>query len=212
MTPKRYTIGLDLGMGAEPTALAVLERRRGQPDDPPDLRRPVYSLRHLHRYPPGTGYPAIIAAVGDLLRAPPLPGAWLLTNYTCVGRTVLRLLCQGLRGVSHTFSAVVLTGGQGVVNPAAGELHVAKTELIGMAQMLLQTRRLLVARELPHADLLVRELKNYRPKTIPGPTESIAWRDGAYDDLILATALAALGGERSLASECSRERRTAWKS
>jgi len=87
---------------------------------------------------------------------------------------VLRLLLQGLRGADYTFSAVVLTGGQGVINLAAGELNVAKTELIGMAQMLLQTRRLLIARELPHADLLVRELKNYRPKTIPGPTARLS--------------------------------------
>ena len=212
MTPKRYTIGLDLGMGAEPTALAVLERRRGQPDDPPDLRRPVYSLRHLHRYPPGTGYPMVVASLTDVFRAGPMPGAWLLVDYTAVGRVVLRMILDGLKGnVMGECTEIALTNGFEVVRVSGGWL-VPKTHLIGTVLMLLQTRRLQIARELPDAALLVRELDNYRPKVSLGPADAISWRDSPHDDLLLATALAAWGGERSLASECSRERRTAWKS
>jgi hypothetical protein len=209
---KVYTVGLELGVGAEPTAIAILERRRVEPDDPHDQRQPVYSLRHLHRYPPGTAYPAIFANVVEMLRSGPLPGAWLLADYTGVGFAVLRLLLQGLRGqVSYTFTAVTLTAGRGIVNPVIGELNVAKTELIGLAQSLLQTRRLLVARELPDTALLVRELKNYRPRVTLAPADVTAGRDGIHDDLLLATALAALGGERALTKECCRDRKTAWK-
>jgi hypothetical protein len=206
VSDKRYTIGLDLGMGAEPTALAVLERRRLQSDDRPEDRRPAYSLRHLRRFQPGTGFPAIVDEVVQLLRTPPLPQSRLLVDYTGVGRAVMRLLIQGLNGrASCSWTAVLLTAGHGIANPADGEMIVAKTELIGTLQVLLQTRRLHIASDLPDARLLVRELENYRPRVVLPTSEIMQWRDGMHDDLILAVALAAWGGERALASEGRRE-------
>ena len=54
--------------------------------------------------------------------------------------------------------------------------------------------------------MLVRELENYRPKVILPTADMLQWRDGAHDDLILAVALAAWGGERALRRECRRPR------
>jgi hypothetical protein len=213
VSAQRYFVGLDLGMGAEPTALAVLERRRVQPEDRAEARRPAYALRHLHRFSPGTGYPAIVESVVTLLKSPPLQGSWLLIDQTAVGRAVLALVLNGLNGrVNHTWSAVIITAGHEFSNPANGELRVAKADVVGTLQVLLQTRRLLVASELPHAQLLVRELENYRPKVILPKADEIAWRDSAQDDLILAVALAGWGGERALISEGRREPHTAWRS
>jgi hypothetical protein len=208
----RYFVGLDLGTGAEPTALAVLERRRVQPDDRCDQRQPPYALRHLHRFPHGTGYPAIVAALIALFRTPPLSGARLLIDYTGAGRPVLGLVLRGLLGrVNHTWSAVIITAGHDFSNPADGELRVAKPDLIGTLQVLLQTRRLQVPKELPDAQLFIRELENYRPKVILPTTEALAWRDGRHDDLILAVALAAWCGERELLVEGRREPRPSYR-
>lgn len=207
----RYTIGLDLGMGADPTALAVLERRRLESDDKPEQRQPPYALRHLHRFPPGTGFPVIADSVLTLLQTPPMPGSWIITDYTGVGRAVMRLILDSLRGrVDHTWTAVLLNAGQGESVIANGEMLVAKTELVGTLQVLLQTRRLQIASDLPDAKLLARELENYRPKVVLAPTEVTQWRNGAHDDLILAVALAAWGGERALRQEGRRNQLAVW--
>jgi hypothetical protein len=209
---KRYFVGLDLGMGAEPTALAVLERRMVEPTDRPGQRQPPYALRHLRRFPPATSYPAIVDDVGELLQTPPMPGAWLLVDYTGVGLAVLRLLVQGLhRRVSYSFTAMLLSAGHDESNPATGMVVVAKTDLIGTLQVLLQARRLHIAAELPDARHLVRELENYRPKVMLPTSELLQWRDGKHDDLLLAVALAAWGGERALLTEGRRERRTVYR-
>src|SRR5438270_1326205 len=117
----RYFVGLDLGRPAEPTALAVLDRPRAGPHDAPGVR-PAYALRHLHRFPPGTPYPAVVDAVVALLRTPPLPLAWLLADHTGVGSAVLDLFRDGFRAkVDCTFSPVCLTAGGAVtIGPAGG--------------------------------------------------------------------------------------------
>jgi hypothetical protein len=198
---KRYFIGLDLGMCAEPTALAVLERRRVEASDRPEECRPGYSLRHLIRFPVGTSYPAIIDEVTKLLRTPPLPGAWLLVDYTIVGRAVLRLFRDSLAGrVTCQYSPVALTAGHDAGSPACGGFLIAKRDLVGTLQALLQTRRLQVASEMPHARLLTRELENYRTNKKLPKGDELMWREGDHDDLVLAVALAAWGGEHALPS------------
>jgi hypothetical protein len=212
MSAMRYTVGLDLGMGAEPTALAVLERRRVEATDRPDQRRPPYALRHLQRFPPATGYPSIFDSVVTLLRTPPLPGAWLLADYTAVGRAVLRLLVEAMSGrVTCNFSGVALTAGREIGSPPSGGFAIAKPELVGTLQVLLQTKRLQVSRDLTEAQLLVRELQNYRPRVVLPKSDELLWREGAHDDLVLAVGLAAWGGEHVLPHEGRRERLTVWR-
>jgi hypothetical protein len=199
----RYFVGLDLAPPGLPTALAVVGRPRLRPADPATTR-PVYSLRHLHRFPPGTPYPAVVDAVVALLRTPPLPFAWLLADYTGVGQAVLDLVRDGLRrGVDCTFSPVVLTAGGTVTIGPVGGYAVPKTDLVGTLQVLLQTRRLQIATSLPDVATLVRELAAYRAKVAIGPGDALAWRDAPHDDLVLAAALAAWAGERALSREAS---------
>jgi hypothetical protein len=191
----RYFVGLDLAPPGLPTALAALGRQRLQPADPP-ATRPTYALRHLQRFPPGTSYPTIMAAVVALLQTPALHFAWLLADITGVGQAVLELLRDGLRvGVNCTFSPVVLTAGGAVTTGPNGGFAVPKANLVGTLQVLLQTRRLQIASALPEAATLVRELETYRPRVPLGRPDDTIWRDGAHDDLVLAAALAAWVGE-----------------
>jgi hypothetical protein len=191
-----YFVGLDLGQAQDFTALAVLERPLVCRGDPRALRRPAYALRHLRRFPLGTPYPEVIEAVVRLLRTPPLAGTVLGVDQTGVGRAVVDLIADGLRGrVTCTFCPVTLTSCPAV--PAGDGLCVPRKELVGVLQVLLQTRRLQVARTLPEAPLLVRELETFKAKVAvarDGAPE--AWREGANDDLVLA--LAAWLGEQAL--------------
>ncbi|HEY7309269.1 MAG TPA: hypothetical protein VH643_07940 [Gemmataceae bacterium] len=71
--------------------------------------------------------------------------------------------------------------------------------LISKLQVLLQARRLQVARTLPEAAVLVKELENFRVKITAARPETFAsWREGQHDDLVLAAALAAWLGEQTL--------------
>jgi hypothetical protein len=55
---------------------------------------------------------------------------------------------------------------------------------------------------LPEAELLVKELQNFKVKITAAANEVFGeWREGQHDDLVLATALAAWAGERALPDE-----------
>jgi hypothetical protein len=195
----RYFVGLDLGRPSEPTALAVLGRPTVTRDHPPQSR-PGYLLRHLHRFPPGTPYPQVLTEVRKLLQSSPLAGqTWLLADYTGAGWPVQMLIAQGLQTtVTCSYSPVMLTAGGTGVPAGRGGLAVPKADLVGTLQVLLQTRRLQIANQLEEAATLTRELAAYRPKAKLEPTDAIAWREGAHDDLVLAVGLAAWAGEATL--------------
>lgn len=60
----------------------------------------------------------------------------------------------------------------------------------------------LYASSLPDADLLVKELHNFRTKVSLNTSDPLtAWREGQHDDLVLALGLAVWAGERVLAGE-----------
>ncbi len=200
MARVRHFVGLDLGQAQDFTALAVLTRPHLTGNEPPAERQPPYAVPHLHRFPLGTPYPAVVTAVVDLLRSPPLRGSMLVVDQTGVGRAVVDMLEDGLKGrVTCSFCPVTITAGQEVTHSETGRLRVPKKELVGCLQVLLQTRRLKVAQALPEAATLVRELETFRVKVTEAANETFgAWREGQHDDLVLAVALAAWMGERCL--------------
>jgi hypothetical protein len=195
-----YFVGLDLGQTQDYTAVAVLERPYVHPVDPPERRRPCYALRHLRRFPLGTPYPTVVAEIVTLLRSRVLMGAGLVVDQTGVGRPVVDMLADKLRNqVTCRLLPVTITSGHAVTTGDPSSLHVPKKELISTLQVLLQTRRLHVARALTDTPVLVRELETYRVKITAARNEVFeAWREGQHDDLVLAVALAAWAGEKSL--------------
>jgi hypothetical protein len=196
----RHFVGLDLGQVRDFTALAVLERPLVCPHDALARRRPAYALRHLQRFPLGTPYPAVVQGVLALLGGARLSDPTLAVDQTGVGRAVVDLLADALRGqVSCLLFPMTLTAGHAVTGGDAGGLYVPKKELIGTLQLLLQTRRLQVARSLTDAAVLMKELENYRIKVTTARNETFeSWREGPHDDLVLAVAMAAWLGEQAL--------------
>jgi hypothetical protein len=196
----RRFVGLDLGQAQDYTALAVLSRPRVTGSEPPAARQPPYDVPHLHRFPLGTPYPTIVASVVELLRTPLLRGSVLVVDQTGVGRAVVDMLTDAMTGrVTCHFIPVTITAGHEVTQSDTGQLRVPKKELVGCLQVLLQTRRLWIARALPDAAVLVRELETFRVKITEAANETFgAWREGQHDDQVLAVALAAWMGERCL--------------
>ncbi len=191
-----YLLGLDLGTSADFTALAVVERTRAPDHENPlrTLRR--YAVRHLVRWPPKTNYHAIAAAVAALAKTSPLdrpPGPLLAVDQTGVGVAVVAMIRKA--GIAARLHPLCITAG-GVVTPGeGGSVQVPKKELVGVLQLLLQSRRLAFS-PLPQRDLLVRELENFKDKSPAAGGESLeAWRERDHDDLVLAVALACWLGE-----------------
>jgi hypothetical protein len=199
-SPICYYLGLDLAQATDFTALAVLERPRVYPGAPIAERRPVYSLRHLRRFPPATPYPEIVATVRELLRTPPLSGAVLVIDQTAVGRAVVRLLWDGLHNqVDSIFFPLTLSAGHEETVTDTGGVFVPKKELVGVLQSLLATQRLRIPRTLPDAAMLIKEMENFKAKVTLAQAEELdSWRDGQQGDLVLAVALAAWFGEKGV--------------
>lgn len=196
MPENSYIVGLDLGQTNDYTALVVLERPR--PVKGARVRPVTYSLRHIQRFKLRTPYPVMVQNVVELLRKAPLPGCLLVVDGTGVGRAVVDMLDNALRGEATCKRvALSISSGQSAHFTTSGFLSVPKQELIATLQILLQTQRLKIARSLPGADTLVRELENYRVKITSHRSETFEpERAGQHDDLVMALAMAVWVGER----------------
>ena len=197
MDDSLFIAGLDLGQVSDPSALAILERPRIRSVADP---KPVYSVRYLHRFPLGTSYPAIVTGVREILTRPPLDkhAVFLAADATGCGRPV----CDLLRPIFPGFAAISITGGEQASAGPAG-FNVPKRELAGIVQVLLQTRRLLIAQGLPEAHQLKHELQSFKVKiNVSTGNESFeAWREKDHDDLVLAVAIGAWLGEQIAVAE-----------
>jgi hypothetical protein len=181
-----HVLGLDLGQARDFSALAV---------DEVTVRKGAlhHAVRHLHRWPLGTSYPAIVADVGKLVVTPPLAFPLLAADETGVGRPVIDMLRDG--AIAADVVPVLITAGHAVTYDRGW--HVAKVQLVSTLQTLLGQERLKIAAELPEADTLRRELLAFKCKVTTAGNESFeAWRERDHDDLVLAVALACWLAER----------------
>jgi hypothetical protein len=203
-----HFLGLDLGQANDYSALALIERQSEE-----------CHCRGLKRWPMRTPYPQIVQDVTGVLnqiRAEENGGEPLLAiDATGVGAPVVDLFRaeykQGKRksfgvvNLDHDpppglvrLQVVQLTNGDTVTSDDEGVKHVPKLDLVGAAQVALQTERLKIAEGLEEAQTLMREMLNFQVKVRLGatPDNSIAWREGAHDGLVLAVALALWAAER----------------
>ena len=133
----------------------------------------------------------------DLVRLfakPPLTGTMLAVDETGVGRPVIDLL-EGNR-IQADLRPITITGGHEAHQGDGLGWKVPKKCLVSTLQVLLQGRRLTVAKQLPFAAALVEELQNFQVKVTEAANETFgAIGDGYHDDLVLAIMVAAWAGE-----------------
>ncbi len=128
-----------------------------------------------------------------------MAGAALAVDQTGVGRGVLDQLREALPN-THLLLGITITSGHKVTAGDPGCVNVPKKDLVGIAQLLLQGRRLRVADGLPLAETLARELAGFRVRITTHANETFGadWREGLHDDLVFAVALAAWLGENAV--------------
>src|SRR5438128_3999121 len=168
-----YLVGLDLGQASDYTALAILERTLTS--NGTNSKEKSFAVRHLERFPLGTSYPTICERVVDLFDQPPLSNGTLAVDQTGVGRAVVDMICRARP--QAIVRPITITAGHAVVPDGAG-WHVPKKELVSVLQVLLQSRRLQVARGLPMAPVLIKELETFRVKITTSANETFeSWRE-----------------------------------
>lgn len=184
-----FYIGVDLGQAQDYTAMVVIEKVFLDAAEQHE-----YHVRHIERPPLGTTYPAIVSRIKGLQEAPALRGARLVVDKTGVGAAVI----DSLREAGLAPVAITITSGDSV-NSDNGGYRVPKRDLIATLQVLFQNRRLKIAAGLGEAETLVKELLNFKVRiSLAGHDSYETWREGAHDDLVLATALACWYAEREV--------------
>jgi hypothetical protein len=95
--------------------------------------------------------------------------------------------------------SVLITNGAGATHGDDGIWKLAKSELVGVLQVGMQTDKLKVASKLPLIETFVEELENFkmRPPSLK-PEDGEAWREGQFDDLVFAVGIAAWWAEKEI--------------
>jgi len=150
-----------------------------------------FALRHLERIPAGVSYPEIVSWVETFQRQLSKPVTVL--DATGVGKAAVELF----RKTNVFVSVFTLVAGDQTIRDGSNH-RIPKRDVISSTQVLLQTGRLKIARSLPHAALLARELVNFRFKVGQEWSEDVLdWRERPDDDLVLALAISAWEAERN---------------
>lgn len=131
-----------------------------------------------------------------ILNEPALP-VWTLVDSTGVGLPVL----EDLRAAGLDCTGITITAGESS-RQSGQDYYVPKSALVSTLKVLVENRRIDVPDALTLAPVLQAELQNFRRKKklgtgndTFGAGESAEWREGAHDDVVLATAMAAWFGE-----------------
>ncbi len=178
-----FFAGLDLGQAQDFSALVAVERRSVPNPDKPGRTQYAFDVRHLHRWPLGTGYPAIVADTRALFASGPLARAPLAVDQTGVGRPVVDLFRAA--GINAPLRPFTITGGDACTGNT-----VAKKHLVAAVQAPLCSGRLRFAEGLALTPVLAGEMENFRVKVTADRNEQYeSWRERDHDDLLLALAL-----------------------
>src|SRR5215211_2592782 len=194
-SPRRYSVGVDLGQANDFTAIAVLEKTVVPPASAlfaPVGKSPsnrlvegdvVFDLVYLKRPKLGTSYDTIARRVADLVCELEPQGAFgelgqvtLSVDGTGVGRGVADMLDTEFKRRGATskavpkvdFRRVSVTGSQTQLKRperAQGYFAVPKKDLIFPAVAAFQQGRIRIAKGIKDREALVHELKNYSRTT-----------------------------------------------
>jgi hypothetical protein len=193
-SPRRYSVGVDLGQANDPTAIAVLEKTIAPPETAmfsPVGEHPgnrlvegsiVYDLVYLKRPKLGTPYDTIARRVADLVCELEPQGAFgelgqvtLSVDGTGVGRGVVDMLDTEFKRRGTTsksiprvdFRRVSVTGSQTTLKRPTrtnGYWSVPKKDLVFPAVAAFQQGKIRIGK-VADREALVNELKNYRRTT-----------------------------------------------
>ena len=186
-------ISLSLGTVAEPSGLVVVKPWSSL--YPPDGLAPEagvgnrFNVTWIERFPAGRPLPAIINRVAEIASDKRVSReSIILLDISSVGTAPLRAFQT--RGMYPEAIDLTNAGTEGYANDAR---QVPLRDVIGAAQVILETARLKVASALELATTLVSDLQAFDPKPIARNPDL---RSGRNTDLVLALAVALWWGDR----------------
>ena len=192
MKSGQHIVSLSLGTAAEPSAAVVIDPRT-EPERPKDQGRKrdwenYFNVTHITRFPAGHPIPVVASRVAQLMSDERLAkNCHLLLDITSTGSAPVRVfensgLYPELINLTNTESE----------DRSGGVQRVPLRDVIGTAQIVLQTRRIKVAEELKLASTLLGDLQSYDPKLA---VRGLDLRGGRNSDLVLALAVGLWWGD-----------------
>lgn len=195
-----FIIGASLGVGAEPTAIAVVEQKVLKGDRWLEVTAGL-RLRHLERLPVETTYPKTVDRISTLLDTPEIKdgekcgGAEVVLDITGSGRAILDIFKRA--NIQPVVVRIIGAGQREEQIKPTWDWHVPKLELVGALHVAFEDDRLKMAKDLELVPALINEFREFkmRPSRID-PSDPETWRDTEMDDLVFAVALAAWRANR----------------
>ena len=192
-----YIISVDLGQINDFTAITVFERIARPPEGytewyDRDLIK-EHHLRYIERPERGTSYPAIIRRISELCGSPELhkKEKTVVIDITGVGRPVWDHMHENGFGRREVYG-IQIVGGNTVTRDYM-IYNVPKRDLVSALQVAFQNKDLKIAKGIPYADTLIKELINFKVKiSLSGHDQYGAasdWREGVHDDIVLSAAM-----------------------
>ena len=180
MQSGQHIISLSLGTVAEPSAVAVVDPRT---EFLKRDRENFFDVTHLERFPAGRPIPVIVARVEEIMSDKRLAkNCHLLLDITSTGEAPVRVFES--RGLNPKLFDLTNAG---LAERSGGVSRVPVRDVIGVAQIVQQTNRLQVAKDLELAPTLVVDLQSYDFKLAARGSDL---RGGRNSDLVLALSVA----------------------
>jgi hypothetical protein len=193
-----FLIGLSVSQGA-PSGIAILERFK-PPPSPGRRRSATYVCRYLRRWlPPETAYPILLSELEMMLDGPLAQSDLVVEVGSSIKPVAAMLRKHRLPARIRPVEVKVSAEDDYVVDA----WKVGKGSLIETARQVLQEGRMTfdelmpmeVLATTPSVRTVYQALVTYPFEHVPVANEAFAAREGEYDDLVLAVALACWFGE-----------------
>ncbi len=198
---KHYVFGVSLGVSIQPTAMALVEHKVWKNENwEPETE--ALHLRYLERLQLDAGYPDTVERIDTVLKSAEIKDEEcdenpdVIIDVTGAGRAILELFKRAeIEPIVVTITNA--SGREEEIKP--DDWHVPKKELIGNLQVMYQTGRWKMAKDLELVPTLIKELRDFkmRPPRLD-PSDPETWRERPSDDLVFAVALAAWRASRHI--------------
>ena len=192
MRANHHIISLSLGTVAEPSALVMVQPRTEFSQSGGERwardSKNYFDVTWIERFPAGRPIPAVVARACELISDKRLADNYpLLLDITSTGAAPARAF-EG-RGI---YPVLVDLTNTAAAEQSGSAMRVPLRDVIGAAQVVLQTARLKVASELELAGTLVADLTAFDAKPV---ARNMDLRGGRNADLVFALAVALWWGD-----------------
>jgi len=187
----RIIIGLDLGQQNDYSVLTIVNLTLAKDH----MSKVLYSVPFIKRYPLKTNYSYIVDDIFLLTtKFEVLTDAMLVVDNTGVGRPVVDMFRE--RGAKPL--AITITGGSKTNWVSKVEANVPKRDIVSCLQIVLQNKRLKIAKDLLLIPKLVDEFLAFKLRIVDSASNIKSIMEGSYginDDIVMSIGIAIWTGE-----------------